>query len=189
VGRIDVDVAKAPTSRIELNWTCAYHVCVVSRAWLDEIRDLIDESRIGIGEVRRQGRPLDNWATLHEANAPTLFGTEGWASQCPICGDVYAMIAGRQFFAEPRVVARPLMVSGSHIFVREDLALARNLRTPAGSFKPTVVKFLANPPSIRAEPHRSPGSSSGQSQDERPASRTIWNLAASAVRNWLLGGR
>jgi hypothetical protein len=63
------------------------------------------------------------------------------------------MIAGRQFFADPSVVGRPLIVGDHGIFVREDLALARNLRTPTGAFKPSVVKFLANPPAIRAEPH------------------------------------
>ena len=164
-------------------------MCVVSKAWLDEIRDLVDESKIGIGEVRRRGRKLDNWATLNEADAPTLFGTEGWASQCPICGNVYAMIAGRQFFADPRVVGRPLIVSDNAVFVREDLALARNLPTPAGSFKPTVVKFLANPPAIRARPQWTPEASSSRPRNESLESRTIWNLAASAVRKLLRDDR
>ncbi|MEI9891349.1 MAG: hypothetical protein WDN45_13135 [Caulobacteraceae bacterium] len=74
-----MEAAKAPTSRIELNFTCPYGVWVISRAWLDDIQDLVDENRIGIGEVRRRGRPLDGRATLHEADAPTLFGAEGWA--------------------------------------------------------------------------------------------------------------
>lgn len=152
VGRIDVEVAKAPTSRIELNWTCTYHVRVVSRAWLNDIRDLIDESRIGVGEIRRRGRALDGWATLHEADAPTLFGAEGWAQQCPVCGSVSAMVAGREFFADPRMVGRSLIVNSRGVFIREDLALVRNLRTPAGAFKPSVVRFLANPPAIRAAP-------------------------------------
>lgn len=152
VERIDVEVTKAPTSRIELNWTCTYHVRVVSTAWLNDIRDLIDESRIGVGEVRRSGRALDGWATLHEAGEPTLFGAKGWAQQCPVCGSVYALVAGQEFFADPRVVGRPLMVNSRGVFIREDLALARNLRTPAGAFKPSVVRFLANPPVIRAGP-------------------------------------
>ena len=147
-----MEVAKAPTSRIELNWTCTYHVRVVSRAWLNDIRDLIDESRIGVGEIRRRGRALDGWATLHEADAPTLFGAEGWAQQCPVCGSVSAMVAGREFFADPRMVGRSLIVNSRGVFIREDLALVRNLRTPAGAFKPSVVRFLANPPAIRAAP-------------------------------------
>src|SRR6202008_4978405 len=143
VMRIDVESAKAPTSRIELNWTCTYGVRVVAKSWLDEIRDLIDESRMGSGEVRRGGRPLVKWATLHEANAPALFGARGWASQCPICRDILTMLDGRLFFADPSVVGRPLIVNGKGVFVREDLALARTLRPPVGAFKPTVVKFLA----------------------------------------------
>lgn len=130
----------------------AGHLPVVAKAWLDEIRDFIDETRTSIGEFRRRGRALDHWATLNEADAPTLFGTEGWAQQCPVCGSVYTMIAGRQFFADPRVVGRPLIVGDHGIFVREDLALARGLRTPSGAFKPSVVKFLASPPAIRAAP-------------------------------------
>ena len=79
-----MEAAKAPTSRIELNFTCPYGVCVISRAWLEDIQVLVDENRIGIGEVRRRGRPLDGWATFHEMDAPTLFGAEGWAQQCPV---------------------------------------------------------------------------------------------------------
>jgi hypothetical protein len=151
-GRIDLEAAKTPSPRVELNWSCPYGIPVVAKAWLDEIKDLIDETRTSIGEFRRLGRALGNWATLNEADAPTLFGTEGWAQQCPVCGNVYTMIAGRQFFADPRVIGRPLIVGDHGIFVREDLALARELRTPSGAFKPSVVKFLANPPAIRAAP-------------------------------------
>jgi hypothetical protein len=152
-GRIDLEAARTPSSRVELNWSCPYGIPVVAWAWLDEIRDLIDETRTSIGEFRRRGRVLGNWATLNEANAPTLFGTDGWAQQCPVCGSVYTMIAGRQFFADPCVMGRPLIVGDHGIFVREDLALARGLRTPSGAFKPSVVKFLANPPAIRAAPN------------------------------------
>ena len=185
VMRIDVEAAKAPTSRIELNWTCTYGVRVVAKSWLDEIRDLIDESRIGIGEVRRGGRPLAKWATLQEANAPALFGARGWASQCPICRDILTMRDGRLFFADPSVVGRPLIVNGNGVFVREDLALARNLRTPVGAFKPTVVKFLAHPPPIRAEPDWSAGSSSDRPHRDGPSSPTALSRALEAVRKFL----
>jgi hypothetical protein len=182
VQRIDVEAAKAPSSRVELNWTCPYGVPVVAKAWLDEIKDLIEESRTGVGEFRRRGRPLGNWATLNEADSPTLFGTEGWARQCPICGNVYTMIAGRQFFADPRVVGRPLIVGKHGIFVREDLALARNLRTPKGAFKPSVVKFLANPPAIRPEPHWDAEPLSKRSRDPSGSGPGIgWRRVASAV--------
>lgn len=187
VGRIDVDAAKTPLSRIELNWTCNYGVKIVAKAWLAEFRDLIDESKTQIGEVRRQGRPLENWATLHEANAPPMFGSEGWATQCPICGDIDAMVAGRNFFVNPTVVGRPVIVNTFGVFVREDLALARNLRTPRGAFKPSVVRFLAKPPAIRAPPDWASGSAPDRSSDEARSSQPAWRRLASAAWKALRG--
>ncbi|MBS0364088.1 MAG: hypothetical protein JSR98_22160 [Proteobacteria bacterium] len=178
IGRIDVDVAKAPTSRIELNWTCTYSVRVVSRAWLADIRDLIDDNRIGIGEVRRNGRRLEKWATLHEAYAPPMFGADGWVALCPTCGGFHTMVAGRLFFADPGVVGRPLIVNGHGVFVREDLALARNLRTPVGAFKPSVVKFLANPPPFRAAPDWVRASTDVRSREDGQASQPWWRRLA-----------
>jgi hypothetical protein len=97
-----------------------------------------------------------------------------------VCGYVFTMIAGRQFFADPRVVGRPLIVGDHGIFVREDLALARNLRTPSGAFKPSVVKFLDNPPPIRWQNGFSP-----YRQDNGQSSLPAWKRAVSAVRRLL----
>ena len=63
LGRIDIDVAKAPTADMEINWTGDYGVRVLSRAWLSEIEDLIDERAVFVGDVRRKGRPMEKWAT------------------------------------------------------------------------------------------------------------------------------
>jgi len=152
LGRVDIDVAKAPPANIEINWTCDYGVRVVSRAWLSEIRDLIDEGTIFVGDVRRKGRRMENWATLNQTGAPRLLGSEGWADSCPICGQPFSVLRGRLFFADPGVRGRPLIVNGQGVFVREDLALGRNLRRPTGSFKPSVVSFLANPPALKPRP-------------------------------------
>lgn len=141
LGRVDIDVAKPPIARIEINWTCDYGIRVLSRAWLSEIQDLIDESRVFVGEVLRGGRRLDNWATIHERTAPSLISSEGRGKICPICGHVFATLRGRIYFADPSVVGRPLIVNGNGVFVREDLALSRELRKPAGAYKPSVVKF------------------------------------------------
>jgi hypothetical protein len=95
------------------------------------------------------------------------------------------MIAGRQFFADARVVGRPLIVGAHGIFVREDLALARNLRTPTGAFKPSVVKFLGNPPVIRAEPSWD-AEPSKRSQDSSGSARAAgWRRVAAAVAKLL----
>jgi hypothetical protein len=92
------------------------------------------------------------------------------------------MIAGRQFFADPRVVGRQVIVGDHGIFVREDLALARNLRTPTGAFKPSVVKFLANPPPIRAEPHWGSKPLSKHSPDTSGSAPAIgWRGVAAAL--------
>jgi hypothetical protein len=141
VGRIDVEVAKSPTPRIEINWTCDYGVHIIAKSWLAEIEDLIDDSRIFIGEVRRNGRPLDRWVTINERWAPPLLASEGRGMQCPQCGSVYLSLWGRLYFADPNVVGRPLIVNHKGIFVREDLALGRNLRKPKGAFKPPAIRF------------------------------------------------
>jgi hypothetical protein len=141
LGRVDIDVAEPPTARIEINWTCDYGVRVLSRAWLSEIQDLIDESSIFVGEVRRGGRRLDDWATIHERTAPSLISSEGRGKICPICGHVFMTLWGRIYFADPSVVGRPLIVNGKGVFVREDLALSRELRRPLGAYKPSAVRF------------------------------------------------
>jgi hypothetical protein len=34
-----------------------------------------------------------------------------------------------------------LIIAGSDIFIREDEVIRRNLRTPSGSFKPSLIRF------------------------------------------------
>jgi hypothetical protein len=138
-------VAARPDSCFDLHWTYDYGVYIVSKAWLAEIEDLIDETRVLVGEVRHGGRPLTNWATLHEAAAPDLYGTEGWAIRRPNRGYVLIMTRGRKIFIDPNVVGRPLIVNHGGIFVGADLALRRNLRTPAGVFKPGVARYRPGP--------------------------------------------
>lgn len=182
LGRIDVDVAKAPPADIDMNWTCDYGVRVLSRAWLSEIEDLVDESTVFVGDVRRQARRMDNWATLNQAGAPRLFGSEGWADTCPICGSPFSVLRGRLFFADPSVRGRPLIVNEQGVFVREDLAISRNLRRPAGSYKPSVVRFLANPPALRPPPDwLTPLGSYGPSAAVQPSRRPDWKSAVSAI--------
>jgi hypothetical protein len=134
-------VATPPTARIEINWTCDYGVRVLSRAWLSEIEHLIDESRTFVGEVRRGGRRLENWATIHERSAPSLISSDGRCEICPICGAAFTTLWGRIYFADPTVAGRPLVANRNGILVREDLALSRDLRRPAGAYKPSVIRF------------------------------------------------
>lgn len=191
IGRIDVDAARAPAAGIELNWTCDYGVRVLSRAWLSEIQDLVDETTVFVGDVRRKGRRMENWATLNQQGAPRLFGSEGWADTCPICGSSFSVLRGRLFFADPSVRGRPLIVSRQGVFVREDLALARNLRRPAGSFKPGIVRFLANPPALKprpawATPLASPAAPAEMQQAPQPDQRSVvsalWRASGRKVR-------
>jgi hypothetical protein len=188
LGRIDVDVAQAPASGIEINWTCDYAVRVLRRAWLSEIEDLLDESAVSIGDVRRKGRRMKNWATLHQPGAPRLLGSEGWADTCPICGSPFSVLRGRRFFADPSIRGRPLIVNGQGVFVREDLALGRNLRRPAGGFRPIVVKFLANPPALKPPPAWvTPFGSPPPSAEAPQAAQPHWRSVLSAL--WKASGR
>jgi len=41
-------------------------VWYAARAWLSEIEDLVDESVVAVGDVRRKGRRMENLATLHQ---------------------------------------------------------------------------------------------------------------------------
>jgi hypothetical protein len=187
-GRIDIDIAQTPVSGIEINWTCDYGVRVLSRAWLAEIEEILDESAVFIGDVRRKGRRMENWATLHQAGAPRLLGSEGWADSCPICGHPTGVLQGRRFFADPSIRGRPLIVNGQGVFVREDLALGRNLRRPAGSFKPTVVRFLADSPALKPRPAwLTPLGSPPPSAEVRQAPQPHWRSVISAL--WKASGR
>lgn len=139
VGAIDVHLSKAPSGPDEITWTCEFQVVLASTEWLAQIEDLIDGQRIALGQVFVDGRLLADWATISEAHAPRLLTGEGWSKVCPICGSVYATLHGKVFFADPAVQGRPLIIASDGIFVREDEAIRRQLRTPTGAYKPTVV--------------------------------------------------
>ena len=125
--------------------------------------------------LRRVSRDFENWATLNQAGAPRLLGSEGWAENCPKCGSPFSVLRGRRFFADPSVKGRPLIVNGQGVFVREDLALGRNLRRPAGSFRPIVVGFLANPPALKPRPAwLTPPGSPPSSAEVRQSSQPHW---------------
>jgi hypothetical protein len=141
VGPIDIHVAKAPSGRDEVTWTCDFGVFVVSRKWLAALEDLIDGERICLGRLYLGGEVLQDWATLHEVRPPALLAAGGKTRACPICGNTYTLLHGHEFFADPTVLGRPLIVGGKGIFVREDEAIRRNLRTPAGAYKPSLVRF------------------------------------------------
>lgn len=141
LGAIDVHLAEAPSGRDEVTWTCNFQVLIASKAWLAQIEDLFDGERLALGKVIVDGRALTDWATINEARAPGFFSSEGWSKVCPICGSVYAVLYGKTFFADPAVEGRPLILAGKGIFVREDEAIRRQLRTPAGAYKPTLVEL------------------------------------------------
>lgn len=136
---IDVHLLRAPGGPDEVSWTCDFQVLLATRQWLSQIEDLIDGRRVALGQVFVNGKALPDWATINEANAPGFFSSEGWSKVCPICGDVYATLWGKVFFTDPAVVGRPLIVGSSDIFVREDEAIRRGLRTPTGAYKPRLV--------------------------------------------------
>lgn len=138
-GRIDIDVAQRPVKRIEINSSEPFQVRVLAEAWLDQIRDLVDESEIFVGEVRKDGKALSGWATVNHRSAPPLIARKGGAIRCTICGSFWMTLWGVTFFTGPNVLGRPLIVNPYGVFVREDLALSRNLRRPSGAFKPTAV--------------------------------------------------
>jgi len=136
-----VDVAEPPNSRDELTWTCDYIVKLVAHSWLSEVSDLIDRSRIGLGALRLDGAVIPGWSTIHERRPPILLATEGHTKTCPLCGDSYTVLHGREFFADESVIGRPFIVNSNGVFVREDIARGRNLRTPRGAFEPGIVAF------------------------------------------------
>lgn len=139
VGAIDVHLSKAPTGPDEVSWTCDFQVLLASRQWLAQIEDLIDGEQVALGQVFVDGRALTDWATINEAHAPGFLSSEGRSKVCPICRSVYATLWGKKFFAEPAVEGRHLIIASKGIFVSEDEAIRRALRTPAGAYKPTLV--------------------------------------------------
>jgi hypothetical protein len=141
VGSIDVHVSEAPSGQDEVTWTCNFSVRVVSRGWLAAIEDLIDGKKICLGRLYLNGEELADWATLHEVRSPALIASEGRAKTCHTCGSHYTTLHGRVSFTDPTVLDRPLIIAGSDIFIREDEVIRRNLRTPSGSFKPSLIRF------------------------------------------------
>jgi hypothetical protein len=141
VGRIDIDVARRPVADIEINWSDPFNVRVFARAWLEDIEDLIDERQVFVGSLYKGGRRLEGWSTLHAAYAPPLMARKGGAINCPNCGNYWMTLWGPTFFTGPNILGRPLIVNSYGVFVREDLALSRNLRRPAGGFKPAPVRY------------------------------------------------
>jgi hypothetical protein len=85
--RVDVELAERPRTRAELHWTWDFGVRLIADSWLDEIRDLIDESRTFLGDVRVAGKKVVGWSTLHEPGAPPLLASEGKSKSCSICGN------------------------------------------------------------------------------------------------------
>ncbi len=60
---------------------------------------------------------------------------------CPLCGNTYTVLHGREYFADPIVIGRPFIVNNNGLFVREDIAISRDLPTPRGTYEPQVVEF------------------------------------------------
>jgi hypothetical protein len=145
VGRIDVEVEERPPAGLEMTPTTRYGVTLLARSWLREVEDLIDESRLFIGEVRVRGEPLDDWVTLHERWAPVLFGSEGRGKWCAHCGHLHMSLWGHIYFAETEIADRALMVNDHGVFVRDDIVLGRKLRRPAGTERPGRVRLQPTP--------------------------------------------
>jgi hypothetical protein len=139
IGRLDVQVAAIPPVRLEITWTCRFSVTLLTRAWLEQVHDLIDHERTFLGSVRKDGDLRDDWVTVHEQAPPALETNEGHHKVCPICGAVHWVIYGDVFFSDPAVFDRDFIVNDMGVFVREDLAIKRGLRTPVGAFRPRRV--------------------------------------------------
>jgi hypothetical protein len=151
-GRIDVHVAKHPSKRIGFSWTCEFILFIVSKSWISELDDLVDNRYTFKGSLYKDGQELVEWATLHELSSPPLMSTRGQTNDCAVCGGIRHFTDGRVFFSDPAVLDRRLIVNRNGIFVREDEALRRNLRTPRGAFKFSLVKFKEPPQSASEAP-------------------------------------
>ena len=109
--RIDLRLAQPPKKRLEYTWTCNFGVRLLARTWLSRIEDLVDQHHTFKGDVVAGGQPITNWATLHGRSAPPLLSSDGRSKTCPICGDVYATLHGRVFFADPAARSMPLIAN------------------------------------------------------------------------------
>jgi hypothetical protein len=138
--RIDVHIAEPPLPRVELNAIAGYDLTLIMTSWLDLISDLINPGRVFVGDVILKGEILPDWRTIRSLAQPLLRATkETLYAECPRCGDRTVFpVSGPLFFEDTQIAGEPVIATNA-IFVREDLALARNLRRPHGSFKPERV--------------------------------------------------
>jgi len=124
-----------------VSWTCDFGLFLVAKRWLTQIEDLIDGESTFVGSLVVSGDKLDSWATIHGRLTPALSSREGRHVSCPNCGNTATVIHGGTFFADPAAVGRPLIVNWNGIFVREDIVAERNVTTPIGAFKPSLVRY------------------------------------------------
>ena len=141
IGQIDVHIATPPKKKDEISWTCEFQVLLISRRWLEQIEDLIEPSKTFAGRVFQKGQELADWATLHERSPPLVMMKEGWRKSCPICGEDHNVIYRGVFFADPAVLGRRVIVNGEGIFVRKEDAETRDIKPPAGGFRPVTVQY------------------------------------------------
>jgi len=143
LGTIDIRVARPPKGCEEYQWSCEFQIWILHRGWYSDIADLVDGSTAAIGRVLLGKTELNDWVTIHGVRPPILHGSEGSSKRCPTCGSPYSLLRGRKYFSDRAVLDMPLIVNGSGIFVREDEAIRRNLRTLTGAFKPSLVGLKA----------------------------------------------
>lgn len=139
--QLDIEVAQLPGHNDEISRICDYGVRLIADTWLDQVLDLIDGSRIGLGKLRRNGEPIPGWSTIQERQPPDLLSTEGYVQTCALCSGSYSILHGREYFSDRAVIGRPLIVNSSGLFIREDIARSRHLRKPRGAFEPELVEF------------------------------------------------
>lgn len=150
---IDVQLAKMPSGQDQFTWTCEFQVRLLRMDWFAPIADLVDPERVAIGRVFVGRERLENWVTVHGRRPPLLLSRGGWTKRCPICGDPFSLRRGPVFFSDPAVLDQRLVVNDKGLFIREDEATRRGLRSPVGAFKPTRVQLrLAGPDRIAGAP-------------------------------------
>ena len=147
--RIDLEIARAPDTQNEFTWSCEYTIFILSYDWLEEIEDLLRGSQIEPGNLLFKGQTLPRWRTLRSRRPPSLVAKEGYRAICPICGYSCSIIYEGECFSDHSALNAPVIVNDSGIFVREDIAIGRNLRTPRGAFEPSPVTFEPPPPKFR----------------------------------------
>jgi hypothetical protein len=139
--RIDVHIAKQPISRVELNAIRGYDLDLIKTSWLDLILDLINPERVFVGDVILKDKILADWRTIRSLAQPLLRSRkESLSLVCPNCGHQRSYPHSRPLYLyDPQIAGEPVLATGNGIYVREDLAIARNLRRPQGAFRPSRV--------------------------------------------------